>query len=280
MRAVACFLLLALCGGVALAADPLPPKPADYVEDTAGILRPTTRATLARQLAQFERDTSNQVLVATFPKVPGDYAIEDFTQRTAAAWGVGQKERDNGVVLFIFPQDRKMRIEVGYGLEGAIPDATAKSIIDGIIRPAFRSGDFDGGVSRGVNAILQAARGEYKGTGRTVAESTGSSRVEDSPVGIGIATGFALLLLFVIVQLIRQSQRIGWDYTGTGTHRRRGTFLDSGGFGSGGFGGGSWGGGGGSSSGSGGGFSSSSSDSGGFSGGGGDFGGGGASGGW
>jgi uncharacterized protein len=279
MRAVACLLLLALCGGVALAADPLPPKPADYVEDTAGILRPATRSALARQLAQFERGTSNQVLVATFPKVPDDYAMEDFTQRTASAWGVGQKERDNGAVLFIFPQDRKMRIEVGYGLEGAIPDVTAKSIIDGIIRPAFRSGDFDGGVSRGVDAILQAARGEYKGTGRTVAESTVSVRVEDSSVGIGIATGFALLLLFaVIIPLIRLSQRAGWDYTGTGT-RRRGTFLDSG-LGSGGFGGGSWGGGGGSSSGSGGGFSSGSSDSGGFSGGGGDFGGGGASGGW
>jgi uncharacterized protein len=269
MRAVVCLLLLAFYGGVALAADPLPPKPADYVEDTAGILRPATRSALARQLAQFERDTSNQVLVATFPKVPADYAMEDFTQRTAAAWGVGQKERDNGVVLFIFPQDRKMRIEVGYGLEGAIPDATAKSIIDGILRPAFRSGDFDGGVSRGVDAILQAARGEYKGTGRTVAESTGSSRVEDSPVGIGIATGLALLFFFVIIQLIRKSQSIGWDYTGTGSHRRRGTFLDSG-AGSTGF----WG------SSGGGGFSSGSSDSGGFSGGGGDFGGGGASGGW
>jgi uncharacterized protein len=268
MRAVACILLLALCGGVALAADPLPPKPADYVEDTADILRPATRTTLARQLAQFERDTSNQVLVATFPKVPADYAMEDFTQRTAAAWGVGQKERDNGVVLFIFPQDRKMRIEVGYGLEGAIPDDMAKSIIDGILRPAFRSGDFDGGVSRGVDAILQAARGEYKGTGRTVAENTGSGRVEDSPVGIGIGTGFALLLLFVIVQLIRQSRSIGWDYTGTGTRRRHGTFLDSGAGSTGFWGGGS----------SGGGFSDSGG--GGFSGGGGDFGGGGASGGW
>lgn len=255
MRAALC-LLLVLLGGDVFASDSLPPKPADYVDDTAGILSADTRSALVQRLAQFERDTSEQILVATFPKVPDDYAMEDFTQRTAEAWGVGQKARDNGAVFFIFPMDHKMRIEVGYGLEGAIPDATAKSILDSIVRPAFRSGDFDGGVARGVDAILQAAQGEYKGTGRTVAEREGG----DSGLPI-------LLIIFgiaVVTAVIRKSSRLpgGWDYTGRGARRRRNIF---------------WGGGGGWSSGGGGG---SDFGGGGFSGGGGSFGGGGASGGW
>src|SRR4029453_18435932 len=86
-----------------LAVDPLPPKPSQYVVDTAGILSPQLVAALNQRLEGFERQTSNQVLVATFPRVPDGYALEDFTQRTAEAWGVGQSKDDNGVVLFVFP---------------------------------------------------------------------------------------------------------------------------------------------------------------------------------
>ena len=99
------------------------------------------------------------MIVATFPNVPDGYVLEDFSQRTAEAWGIGQKKDDNGVALFVFPNDRKTRIEVGYGLEGALPDIVAKRIIENEMLPAFRAGDFDSGVSRGVNAILQATRG-------------------------------------------------------------------------------------------------------------------------
>jgi uncharacterized protein len=259
-RALWIFLLLGC--GIALAADPLPTKPARYVEDTAGLLNAQTRDAINAKLDAFERETSNQVLVAIFPKVPGDYAMEDFTQRTAEAWGVGQKKNDNGVVFFIFPQDRKMRIEVGYGLEGAIPDATAQTIMDREVTPAFRAGDSNGGVTRGVDSILAAARGEYKGTGRTNADSSGDD-VEWSGL-------FPLSIVFLVAFfLLRIWAHGGTSYGRRG--RRRSSWTDFIGGSSGGFGGGGFGGG--SSSGGGGG-------GGGFSGGGGSFGGGGASGGW
>lgn len=243
MRA-AIVLFFCLLGGIAFAAPALPPKPADYVEDNAGLLPQETRSALAARLAQFERDTSNQVLVATFPRVPDDFVMEDFTQRTAEAWGVGQREHDNGVVFFIFPEDRRMRIEVGYGLEGAIPDATAKSILDDVVTPAFRAGDFAGGITRGVEAIMQAAQGEYEGTGGTVGGGDGSGLFDF------LSFLFILFLVTLIVLSVRRERRRGWQYSGGGTSP------------------GSWGGGGWSSGG------------GGFSGGGGSFGGGGASGGW
>ena len=158
------WLLIAAAGLVAaFAADPLPPKPAQFVSDRAGILSPSTVAALNARLDSFERETSNQVIVGTFSNVPDGYVLEDFTQRTAEAWGVGQRKEDNGVALFVFPNDRKTRIEVGYGLEGALPDVLAKRIIENEILPAFRKGDFDSGVLRGVNAILQASRGEVQG---------------------------------------------------------------------------------------------------------------------
>jgi uncharacterized protein len=269
MRA-ALWPLLLLLGGFAFAADPLPPKPADYVEDRAGLLSPSVRTELALKLAAFERATSSQVLVATFPSVPDDYAMEDFTQRTAEAWGVGQKAQDNGAVFFIFPKDHKMRIEVGYGLEGAIPDATAKAILDGTVTPAFRRGDFAGGITSGVDAILQAARGEYHGDGRTNAD--GKNKPDASGAILFVCFG-AFLLIFAAKAISRRYSG-GWDYSPRGTrNHRRSSGWEDGGWSrswSGTWGGGDSGGGGGGSSG----------DSGGFSGGGGGFGGGGASGGW
>jgi uncharacterized protein len=276
-KALWIFLLLGC--GIALAAiaapsatnSGLPPKPARYVEDAAGLLNAQTRDAINAKLDAFERETSSQVVVAIFPKVPDGYAMEDFTQRTAEAWGVGQKKNDNGAVFFIFPQDHKMRIEVGYGLEGAIPDATAKTIMDREVTPAFRSGDFAGGVTHGVDAILAAARGEYKGTGKTNADSG-----NDDAEWVGL---FPLSIIFLgAFFLLRIWARSGTTYSGKGRKRRSSWSLwppASGGFGG---GGNRWGGGGSSGGGFGGG--SSGGGGGGFSGGGGSFGGGGASGGW
>ncbi len=239
------FLLLPASGA-------LPPKPDKYVEDTAGILSPQEEAALNSKLEQFERNASCQVLVATFPEVPAEYQMEDFTQRTAEAWGVGQKKTDNGAVLFLFPGSRKLRIEVGYGLEGAIPDALAKRIIEREIVPSFRAGDFDGGVARGVDAILAATKGEYSGTGRTVADQQGGDDGMQIPVTL-------LILIFIALFVFAASRRNGACFGPAG---RRSVWLPSSSD--------SWGGG------SGGGFGGG----GGFSGGGGSFGGGGASGGW
>ena len=152
------------------AAEVIPPKPDRYFNDYAGVISREVASRLNEQLEQFERDTSNQVVVAVFPKMETDSDIADYTRRIAQAWGVGQKDRRNGAVLFVFVQDRKMFIQVGYGLEGALPDATAFDITEFRIKPHFRSNDYDGGLTTGVESILEAIRGEYQGTGKTVAD--------------------------------------------------------------------------------------------------------------
>src|SRR5438270_12981075 len=231
------------------AAEVIPPKPDRYFNDYAGVVPRAAADRFNEQLAQFERETSDQVVVAVFPKMQSDSDIADYTQRVAQAWGVGQKERRNGVVLFVFIQDRKMFIQVGYGLEGALPDATAFDIREGHSKPMFRTGNYETGLATGIDLICKAIRGEYKGSGKTVA---GQRRG-------GNAFGLLPFIIFVIVLIIisRMMRRLG----GYGYSSGRGpVFLPMGG-------GGGW------SSGGGGGF-------GGFSGGGGSFGGGGAGSSW
>ena len=259
IRSILPALAVAVFAAAAPAAQsPLPPKPADYVLDQSGVLSPVQREVLARDLAQFERETSNQIVVAVMPRVPDDYVMEDFTQRTAEAWGAGQKERDNGIVLFVFPEQREMRIEVGYGLEGAVPDALANQIIQNDIVPSFRSGDMAGGIMRGADALMAATKGEYTGTGRTVAET--QAEANEAIFNLII---FAIFVIFIILHIRQAQRRGGRVYAPSGRRDvwfpSSGTGLGGGGF-SGGFGGGFGGGG--------------------FSGGGGGFGGGGASGRW
>jgi uncharacterized protein len=235
----------------------IPEKPQRYVTDRAGVFGPGQAEALNARLEQFERETSDQLLVWTDRKIPEGFALEDFTVRAAQKWGAGQKKEDNGAILFVFTEDRKVRIEVGYGLEGALPDAIANRIIQGEIVPRFRSGDFPGGIEAGVSAMMAAVKGEYKGTGRTVDEGRRRSSTQLSGC-VTMAIFFGIF--FVIPALFRRSRYRthgggGW-WTGGGF----------GGFSGGGFGG---------FSGGGGGFSG-----GGFSGGGGSFGGGGASGSW
>lgn len=240
------------------AAEVIPPKPAAYFNDYAGAVSAEAASRFNEQLAQFERDTSNQVVVAIFPKMQSDDDVAAYTQRVAQAWGVGQKGKRNGVVLFVFTQDHKMFIQVGYGLEGPLPDLTAFDITEHRIKPHFRSNDYEGGLAEGIDSIFKAIRGEYQGSGKTIRESAFPKK----------AISFILnhLPLFFII-LILLVPRIG--------PRRRGYRYGSGGSGwawsYGGGGGGSDGGW--SSSGGGGGFS-------GFSGGGGSFGGGGAGSSW
>jgi uncharacterized protein len=248
--ALAIVILFAISGH---AAEVIPPKPAGYFNDYAGVVSKETAYRFNEQLAQFERDTSDQVVVAVFPKMQSDSDIADYTQRVAQAWGVGQKEQRNGVVLFVFIEDRKMFIQVGYGLEGALPDATAFDITERHIKPLFRAGNYEAGLATGIDLICKAIRGEYKGSGKTVAERHG--------VG-DVVSGVLPLIIFVIVLIIlsRLSRKAG----GYGYSSGRGgpIFIPSGG---------GWSSGGGS--GGGGGFS-------GFGGGGGSFGGGGAGSSW
>ncbi len=142
-------------------ATAIPHKPNNYINDYAHILSANTIGALNSSLKQYEQKTSNQIVVATFPGKL-DIPIEDFSAALENQWKIGQKSKDNGVILVVFPEDHQLRIEVGYGLEGAIPDALANTIIQQEITPAFKEGDYNKGVSAGVSAIMQAAKGEYK----------------------------------------------------------------------------------------------------------------------
>ena len=229
------------------AAEVIPPAPAKYFNDYANVVVINTADQLNETLANFERDSSCQIVVAVFPKMQSDSSIEDYTVRVARAWKVGQQDVNNGVVLFVFIQDRKMYIQVGYGLEGKLPDALCKRIIEDEIKPHFKANNYTAGLTAAVQSLIEAARGEYKGTGRTVAQGRGTE---------GSLPPLALLLIIVFIVIVILFTR--------GTRRSR-------------WGGGGWiiGGGGGGWSSGGGGWSG-----GGFSGGGGSFGGGGAGGSW
>jgi uncharacterized protein len=250
--------LLALAG--ARGAEVIPPPPANHFNDYASLVSPATASSLDRQLAQFERDTSSQVLVAIYPKMESDSSIEDYTVRVFQSWHPGLKGKDNGAAIFIFAESHQIYIQVGYGLEGALPDALAKRIISDEMVPLFKKGDYDGGITAGVNAVLAATRGEYKGTGRTVA---------DRQRGHGIPLGLIFFLIVVVISILSSIRRGASMYHSGGMNGFGGfilpLLLSSGGRG-GGFSGG----------GGGGGFRGG----GGFSGGGGGGGGGGAGGSW
>lgn len=262
---VAAAFAFLLAKHAARAADEkLPPAPAQYFNDYAHVTRPATAQALNGQLAQFERDTSNQILAVIYPKLETDSSLDDYCYRLFHAWGVGQKKLNNGAVLFVFIADHKMRIQTGYGLEGALPDATCKRIIDQEIAPRFKQRDFDGGLTAGVQAMMAAARGEYKGTGRTVQDAQRGTDDTGDSGALGLIPILFFFFIFIIIIMLRNARRGGLMYGGPGG------WISGGG--------GGWGGGGFSGGGGGGGFSGGGG--GGFSGGGGDSGGGGASGSW
>ena len=213
------------------------PKATGYVNDQAGLLSSATRLKVEHFLEGFEKSDSTQLAVLTIPSLEGE-SLEDYAIRAAEQWGIGQKGKDNGALLLIAKAERKVRIEVGYGLEGRLTDLLSGRIIDYEITPRFKQGDFDGGVVAGVTAMAEAVRGEYQGTGRT------SRKKERNPLGM------LALLLFLGpgLMLLGGGARSG--------HRRHGGFWiggppfggRGGGGGFGGFGGGGFGGGGSSGS--------------------------------
>lgn len=138
-----------------------PGQPAGFVNDYANILRPDQRDNLELKLRNFEAETSNELSVVTLPNLQGD-TIENFAEKLFKDWGIGKEEKDNGILLLIALEERKMRIEVGYGLEGALTDAQSFIIIDSILKPAFKLSDYYDGINRATNAIIDATKGEYQ----------------------------------------------------------------------------------------------------------------------
>jgi uncharacterized protein len=220
-------------------AQPQLPELKSYANDLTGTLDPDQISVLNNRLKTFDDSTSNQIVLLIVPTI-NDYPLEEYANEVAAKNKIGTKKNDNGILFLIVKDDKKIRIEVGYGLEGALPDALASSIIRNVVVPNFKRNDYYSGISEGIDAIVLATKGEYKAVEKKQSRNSFS----------GIIT-ILIIIFFLISSIFR------------GGRRRGGGFFFPGGFGGGGF------------SSGGGGFSG-----GGFSGGGGGFGGGGASGGW
>jgi uncharacterized protein len=218
------------------------------VNDYARVLDEASKAAIEGRLAEFERESSSQVVVVVIPSLDGQ-AIEDLAVRVVETWGLGQKDRNNGVLLLVAMSDHKARIEVGYGLEDRLTDALSRRILEDRLFPAFRAGDYAGGVRATCDGIIEATRGAYVAAPR---------KRKGVPL-ISVLFPLTILIVFILIGL-----RGGSGMTGGGRRRyySSGPLWWGGGGGGGGFGGGG-----------GGGF-------GGFSGGGGMSGGGGASGSW
>jgi uncharacterized protein len=246
-RALIVLLVAALWAVAALAAANFPPLTGRVV-DQAKILSPVTIADLERKLADLEQKSGIQLVVATVPSLGGE-EIEPYANELFRAWKLGEAKKNNGALLLIAPNQRRVRIEIGYGLEGTLTDAVSSIIISNAIAPRFRTGDFNGGVTRGVDDIITAL-------------TTDAAEWKPKPTDMraeheaSLLDTLAPLLIFLFIMFV--ISRIGRRSGGGNV-----IFIPMGMGGGGGFGGGFGGGGGG-----------------GFSGGGGSSGGGGASGGW
>jgi uncharacterized protein len=189
--ALALAVLVVLLAPPALAARDVPFL-AGRVNDTAGMLSPAARQRIEAKLADLEKQTGAQVAVLTIDSLNGD-PLEDYSVKVAKTWKLGQLGKNNGVLLLLVKNDRKMRIEVGYGLEPQLTDLQTHVILDEILRPAFQSGDFDGGIEKGVDAIASAVRGQGvpKSLGRPTDE--GPASLPAGPRG-----GFSVFFLLIV----------------------------------------------------------------------------------
>lgn len=263
------------------------PQLTSRVNDYANMMSPSARARIESELAALEQSDSTQIVILTIPSLEGE-VMEEFSIRVAEAWKIGQKEKDNGVILIVAAKEKRIRIEVGRGLEGKLTDLASGQIIDLVMKPRFRNNDFDGGFTAATQALIEVTRGEYRAdeTRAPVRRARGTplpvfimfaaigliaigriSRILGGAAGaigfslIGLFMGFPLLVIGLIGVLgLAAGIFLPLFFGGLGG----GGFWPGGFGGFGGFGGGDD---------EGGGF-------GGFGGGGGDFGGGGASGDW
>ena len=233
------FSFILFCSSVGFA-QPEIPKLKMWATDLTNTLSQSELNDLNNRLKNYQDSTSNQILVLMIPSLES-YPIEMLAEETATKNKIGKKEFNNGILLLVAKEDRELRIEVGYGLEGAVPDAIASSIIRNVIKPQFRNEEYYGGLSDGINAIIKAIGGEYQ--------------ADDSDGDSGGFPFFIFVIIFVVIWLFMSK---GGPFVPGGIYR---TSTHSGGWSS---GGSSW----------------SGSSGGGFSGGGGSFGGGGASGSW
>jgi uncharacterized protein len=184
-----CFVLFLYAPLEALEVPPLRGRINDY----AGILPGDRAQTLESRLAAFEKETGHQIALLTVPSLEGD-PLEDFSIRVAESWKIGKKGFDNGAILLIAQKDRKLRIEVGYGLEGVLPDAIASRIIQEVIVPRFRAGDFPGGIEAGLNALVQVVKGEPLPQRARADRREGTSQLSSAMTVLTLTAIIALLI--------------------------------------------------------------------------------------
>ncbi|EJN32985.1 beta-propeller domain-containing protein, methanol dehydrogenase [Pseudomonas sp. GM78] len=250
MRVLKAGLVLVLwVFALAALADLKFPELTGRVVDNAQMIEPSVREQLTQQLQALEKVTGEQLVVVTLPDLQGT-DIADFGYQLGRYWGIGQKDKNNGALLIVAREERKLRIEVGYGLEDRLTDAQSSVIIHQVITPAFKAGNYSKGISDGVAAMLVVLGGNPLDEPSTVYESGGDP--SDDFIARHPGVFVFLVLLFILTVFV--CQMLGILPAGRG-----GSGGSGGGFGGGGFGGGGGGG---------------------FSGGGGSFGGGGSSGGW
>lgn len=244
-------------------AEPAFPPLTGRVVDNANIIPADIETQLDAKLAQIETESSDQIVVVTLPSLQG-YEIEEFGYRLGREWAIGQKKLNNGLLLIVAPNERKVRIEIGYGLEGVMPDGLSAQIIRNDILPRFKAGDMPGGIVAGVDGIDKILKASPEERAERLAKAPPKPSQQSDPEGIPIV--FIIILMVWIFIMISQSKRNRF-------RNRRSDAIDilpiilsdwddddRGGGGFGGFGGGGFGGG--------------------FGGGGGSFGGGGSSGSW
>jgi len=236
-----------------------PAKPGTLVNDYTNVLSWQQVSSLEQKLTAFDDSTSTQIAVVLIPSLEG-YDVSDYAVRLAEKWGVGSAENDNGIMLLVSIGDRKVTIQTGYGVEGALPDAIAKRIIENEIKPEFKTGNYYAGLEKGTDAIIAYTKGEYKNTKPKNSE------------GRGIPAGLIILIAIIIIAVISRrggggggrvigsrggADLMWWTLMSGMAGRNRGSgwggFSGGGGFGGGGggfggFGGGSFGGGGASGS--------------------------------
>ncbi|WP_325457737.1 YgcG family protein [Hyphomicrobium sp.] len=259
MRTIALAVFAASVTLIATAsAAPTYPELTGRVTDQAGLLSPADKADIENTLADLERTSTDQIAVVTVKSLDG-YPIEDYSIGLARKWGIGQKGKDNGILLLIAPNDRQVRIEVGRRLEPFMTDTMSALIIHNAILPKFRRGDYAGGIKDGVRDIKTVLLGDPEEVKRRAA---GGRTPENDPTALMHLLIFFLIVAFIMWVNYRNAQAMR---AGTpGNPRRRGGIIFIPG------GSGNWGGG----------WSGGGGGGGGWSGGGGDFGGGGASGSW
>jgi uncharacterized protein len=255
------FLLLILASPAFAAAPKFPPLTGRVVDD-AGILDASTTTQLTEMLAAHERATGEQVVVVTLDSLQG-FTIEDYGYQLGRYWGIGQKGKNTGALLIVAPKDHKVRIEVGYGLEGTLTDATSRTIIENDILPNFKRGDFNAGVVAGTTSVLKVLGGNpaemqgpatSSGEGHFTPAVSAKIKPPSFPQVIGLILGVTIFNPILLIGTLLIFSVLPRSANRGGSHR-----WDS-------DGGSSWG--------------SSDGGGGGFSGGGGSFGGGGASGSW